>query len=149
MTTPTKKPFEKRYKTVVPVLRPDGMEPPASIDDVLSGEGHPDYLIARWLGRESFENLAAEERLDLGEYDERLVPIDEVNPTLADMLGRPVGDFDWFEFSGLGRLDQDKFDYFTAEIVWQCEEWLAAERAHLDALDAGDVEHLDDNAGGS
>lgn len=147
MTTP-KKPFEKRYKTVVPVLRPAGVAVFASIEDLLANEAVPDYMVARWLGRESFENLAADERLELVEYSERLVPVDEVNPTLADMLGRPVGDFEWFEFSGLGRLDQDKFDYFTAEFVWQCEEWLAAERAHLEALDAGDVEHLDDNAGG-
>lgn len=144
MTT-TKKPFEKRYKTVVPVLRPAGFLPPVSLEDILNGEGHPDYLIARWLGRESFENLAAEERLDLVEYAERLVPIEEVNPLLADMLGRPVGDFDWFEFSGLGRLDQDKFDYFSAEFVWKCEQWLDAKRAWLESCDA---EHLADNAGG-
>ena len=132
-------PFEKRYKTVVPVLRPAGVGKFASIDDLLAGEAIPDYQVARWLGRESFENLAAEERLDLVAYGERLVPLDEVNPTLADMLGRPVEDFEWFEFSGLGRLDQDKFDWFSAEFKWQCEEWLAAKRAWLESLDAQTV----------
>ena len=58
MTTP-KKPFEKRYKTVVPVLRPAGVAVFASIEDLLANEAVPDYMVARWLGRESFENLAA------------------------------------------------------------------------------------------
>lgn len=141
--------YEKHYKTVVPVLRPAGMEPPASLDDLLNGEGHPDYLVARWLGRESFEETAAGDRLELVEYAERLVPIADVNPLLAEHLGRPVGDFDWFEFSGLGRLDKDAFDWFAAEFVWNCEEWLAAERAHLEAVDAAGVEHQGDNAGGA
>lgn len=130
-------PYEKRYKTVVPVPRPVDVEPFASIDDMLAGEAVPEYMIARWLGRESFERTAAGDRLELVEYSERLVPIGEVNPVLADMLGAPVEEFEWFEFSGLGRLDQDAFDWFTAEFVWHCEEWLAAERAHFDALDAG------------
>lgn len=132
MTT-TKKPFEKRYKTVVPVPRPAGLEP---LVEIGGDDEHQDHAIARWLGRESFENTTADDRLDLVEYSERLVPIDEVDPRLADMLGRPVGDFDWFEFSGLGRLDQAAFDWFTAEFVWKCDEWLTAERAHFQALDA-------------
>ena len=144
MTT-AKKPFEKRYKTVVPVPRPDGHPPLVELVELGDANEHQDHTIARWLGRESFENLAAEDRLDLVEYAERLVPIEEVNPLLADMLGRPVVDFDWFEFSGLGRLDQDKFDYFSAEFVWKCEQWLDAKRAWLESCDA---EHLADNAGG-
>lgn len=126
-------PYEKRYKTVVPVLRPDGIEPL----QVLGGDGeHLDYQTARWLGRESFEHTAANDRLDLVEYAERLVPITEVNPLLAETLGRPVEEFEWFEFSGLGRLDQVKFDWCAAEFKWWCTEWLAAERAYYDALDA-------------
>ncbi|ACB58180.1 minor tail protein [Mycobacterium phage Jolene] len=144
MTTPTpKKPFEKRYKTVVPVKRPAGVEPLTELGAV---DEHPDYTMARWLGRESFENTAADDRLDLVEYAERLVPLDEVDPRLADMLGAPVEEFEWFEFSGLGRLDQDAFDYFSAEILWRHEQWLAAERAYLTARDA---ELLADNAGGA
>lgn len=138
---PAKKPIKKRYKTVVPIPLPAGMEQPADLEALLTSEGHPDILIARWLGRESFEKTAAGDRLDLVEYHERLIPPDEVDPRLADLVG-PLDGFIWFEFSGVGRLDQDKFDYFAAEFVWKCEEWLAAERAHLDALD---VEHLDDN----
>jgi hypothetical protein len=126
-----KRPFEKRYKTVVPIPLPAGYPRPTTIDDVLAGEGHPDLLTARWLARESFENTAAGDRLDLVEYGERIVPLDEVDPRLAEKVG-PLDGFVWFEFSGLGRLDQDKFDWFAAEFVWKCEEWLAAERAHLD-----------------
>lgn len=126
-------PYQKRYKTVVPILRPAGVEP---LTELGADDEHLDYTRARWLGRETFENTAADDRLDLIEYAERLVPIDEVNPLLSEQLGRPVGDFEWFEFSGLGQLDQDAFDYFAAEFKWNCDEWLAAERAHLTALDA-------------
>ncbi|ANU79735.1 minor tail protein [Mycobacterium phage Sneeze] len=143
MTTPTKKPFEKRYKTVVPVKRPADVEPLTELGAV---DEHPDYTMARWLGRESFENTVADDRLDLVEYAERLVPLDEVDPRLADMLGAPVEEFEWFEFSGLGRLNQDMFDWHSAEFVWRCEEWLAAERAYLTARDN---ELQADNAGGA
>lgn len=129
MTT-QKKPFEKRYKTVVPVPRPADREP---LVEIGGDDEHQDHAIARWLGRESFDNLAAEDRLELVEYSERVIPIDEVDPRLAELLGRPVDDFDWFEFSGLGRLNREAFDWFTAEIVWKCEEWLAAELAHREA----------------
>lgn len=125
--------FEKRYKTVVPVPRPGGVARLSA----LGGPREPVvYRIARWLGRESFENTAAGDRLDLVEYAERLVPITEVNPLLAEKLGRPVEDFEWFEFTGLGRLDQAKFDWFAAEFRWQCQQWLDAERAYFDAVDA-------------
>lgn len=124
--------YEKRYKTVVPIPRPAGVNRLT----VLGGDDeHQDYTLARWLGRESFENTAASDRLDLVEYGERLVALDDVNPRLAEQLGRPIDEFEFFEFSGLGRLDQDKFDWFTAQFSWQCEEWLAAEKAHYDALD--------------
>lgn len=136
MTIPKKKPFEKRYRTVVPIPLPAGYPRPATMDDLLTGEGHPDIILARWLGRESFENTAAGDRLDLVEYSERLVPLEDVDPRLADMIG-PIDGFIWFEFSGLGRLDQDKFDWFAAEFVYHCEEWLTAERVYLESLDAG------------
>ncbi|AYD84606.1 hypothetical protein SEA_PAITO_21 [Mycobacterium phage Paito] len=139
MTTPTKKPFEKRYKTVVPVPRPAGVEP---LTELGAADEHQDYRITRWLGRESFENTAADDRLELVEYAERLVPIDEVDPRLAEMLGAPVEEFEWFEFSGLGRLNQDAFDWFAAEFRYHCEQWLEAERAHLNAGD----EHEDQGA---
>src|SRR6478735_9972719 len=129
---PAKRPFEKRYKTVVPIPLPVGVDRP----DTLGGDDeHQDFAIARWLGRESFERTAAGDRLDLVEYHERLIPLDQVDPRLAEVLG-PLDGFVWFEFSGLGRLDQAKFDWFAAEFQWNCDEWLRAEREHLDALDA-------------
>lgn len=124
--------YEKRYKSVVPIPRPAGREP---LTELGADDEHQDHTIARWLGRESFENTAAGDRLDLVEYAERVIPLDEVNPLLAEQLGRPVDDFDWLEFSGLGRLDRAKFDYFAAEFKWCCDEWLAAERAYLEQLD--------------
>ncbi|AKF14524.1 hypothetical protein SEA_CAMBIARE_22 [Mycobacterium phage Cambiare] len=143
MTAPAdataKKPFEKRYKTVVPVELPAGMERPATIDDLLTGEGEPTTMTARWLARESFEKLAAEDRLELVEYHEALIDPAAVPPKIVERMGRPADVFLWFEFSGLGRLNQDMFDWFAAEFVAHCDEWLAAERAHLAALD----EHQD------
>lgn len=139
--------YQKRYKTVVPIPRPAGVEP---LTELGGDDEHQDYTLARWLGRESFENTAAGDRLELVEYAERLVPLDELNPLLSEQLGRPIDDFEWFEFSGLGRLDQDLFDYFAAEFKWQCDEWLAAERAHRKALDAGGAdEHQGAIAGGA
>ncbi|QFG09975.1 minor tail protein [Mycobacterium phage Antsirabe] len=115
--------YEKRYKTVVPIPR----------GPVETRE--QDQAIARWLARESFENTVAGDRLELVEYEERQLAVEDIPPTMAELLGAPVDSFDWFEFSGLGRLNQDQFDYFAAEFKWKCDEWLAAERAHLAALD--------------
>ncbi|MCV7226052.1 hypothetical protein [Mycolicibacterium komossense] len=131
-TSPAKKPFEKRYKTVVPLIRGDR----PAVAELGADDEHQDVTTARWLGRESFENTVAHDRLVLIEYSERLIPIADVDPRLSEALGRPVGDFDWFEFSGLGRLDQAMFDWHAAEFVWNCDQWLAAERAHFEALDA-------------
>lgn len=136
--------FQKRYKTIVPILRPAGVDPLTELG--ADGE-HQDYAIARWLGRESFELTAAGDRLQLIEYTERLVSIDEVNPLLFEKLGRPVADFEWFEFSGVGELDQAAFDWFSAEFVWKCEQWLAAEREWLEA--AAEAEHLAVTTGGA
>lgn len=138
------KTYEKRYKTVVPIPLPDDTVRPATIDDMLAGEGHPDFLLARWLGRESFEETAAGDRLTIVEYSERLIPVDELDPRLAERLG-PLDRFVWFEFSGVGRLDVDAFNWFAAELAHNCEAWLEAERAHLD----GDVEDQGDDTGGN
>lgn len=129
--------FEKRYKTIVPVPRPGWPDsPPDRLTEMAGVDEHEDYRTARWLARESFEKTMAGDRLKMVEYEERLVPLEDVDPRLADSLG-PLDQFEWFEFSGLGRLDQDMFDWFAAEFRWQCDEWLAAEKAHLDAIDAG------------
>ncbi|AKF14458.1 minor tail protein [Mycobacterium phage FlagStaff] len=134
-----KKPFEKRYKTVVPVLLPAKMERPDTIEDLIGAEGEPSTMTARWLARESFEKLAAEDRLELVEYHERLIPPADIPPAVVEHLGdKPADAWLWFEFSGLGRLNQDMFDWFAAEFVARCDEWLAAERAYLTALDEHD-----------
>ncbi|QFG06025.1 minor tail protein [Mycobacterium phage Mercurio] len=131
--------YEKRYKTVVPIPLPDDTARPDTLDEAT----HPDFAIARWLGRESFENTAAGDRLAIVDYSERLIPLDELDPRLVERLG-PLDRFVWFEFAGVGRLDVDAFNWFAAEFTYNCEAWLEAEREHQDA---GDVEHQDD--GGS
>lgn len=138
------KTYEKRYKTVVPIPVPAGTDRPYTTADLAPGarEGHPDILLARWLGRESFENTAAGDRLTIVEYSERIIPLDELDPRLAEHVG-PLDRFVWFEFSGVGRLDVDAFNWFAAEFAHNCEVWLEAERAYLEA------EHQDDDAGGS
>lgn len=138
------KTYEKRYKAVVPIPLPADTERPDSIDELTPEAGHPDFVLARWLGRESFERTAAGDRLAIVEYSERLIPLDELDPRLAEHVG-PLDRFVWFEFSGVGRLDVDAFNWFAAEFVYNCEAWLEAERAFL----AGDDEHQDDDAGGS
>lgn len=105
--------YEKTYRTVVPV------EPGA------------DLGVVRWLARESFERKATVDALRIEAYDERQVPVDEIPPKAMEQLGRPLTDFEWFEFTGLGRLDQKLFDWLAAECGWrneQIRDWLAAER---------------------
>ncbi|AHJ86571.1 minor tail protein [Mycobacterium phage Jolie2] len=135
------KEYTKRYKTVVPIPLPADTVRPATIDDVTPEAGHPDFVLARWLGRESFENTAEGDRLTIVEYHERIVPLDELDPRLIEHVG-PLDRFVWFEFSGVGRLDVDAFNWFAAEFVWNCDEWLAAERAWLEA--GGDDEDQDE-----
>jgi hypothetical protein len=91
-----------------------------------------DVTVARWLARESFEKKAASDGLHIIEYSEREVGVDEIPPKAMEQLGQPLTDFVWFEFTGLGELDQDLFDWLSAECAWrndQIRDWLAAEKA--------------------
>lgn len=138
--------YTKRYKTVAPIPLPADTLRPATIDEAT----HPDFAIARWLGRESFENTAAGDRLAIVDYAERIIPPAEVDPRLAEYLG-PLDRFVWFEFSGVGRLDVDAFNWFAAEFVWNCEEWLAAEAKYAGEVDdwlRAEREHQGDNPAG-
>lgn len=105
--------YERRYRTVVPI------------------ELGADVELGRWLARESFEKKAASDGLNIVDYSEREVPVDDIPPKVLEQLGRPLTDFTWFEFSGTGRLNQELFDWLSAECAWrndQVREWLAAER---------------------
>lgn len=105
--------YEKTYRTVVPV------------------EHDADHDQLMWLARESFEKTAASDGLSIVEYGEREVPVSEIPPETEELLGRALTDFIWFEFTGLGRLDEELMDWFTAECAWknsQLKEWVAAER---------------------
>lgn len=105
--------YERKYRTIVPVERGADLE------------------VARWLARESFETKATGDGLEIVEYGERDVAVDEIPPKALEQLGRPLTDFDWFEFSGTGRLNQELFDWLSAECAWrndQMRKWLGAER---------------------
>lgn len=82
--------FTRRYRTIV------WLEPDAALADV---------ELVRWLARESFDRKAADEFLTLVEYNESPLPADEVPPKLAELLGRPVSDFNWLEFTGVARAE--------------------------------------------
>lgn len=104
--------YEKRYRTLVPV------------------EVGADHDVARWLARESFEKTVAADCLELFDYTERVVAVEDVPPKAFEFLGRPPTDFVWYEFSGVGRLNRPVFDWLTAETAWrtgQVRAWLDAE----------------------
>lgn len=105
--------YERQYRTVVPI------------------ELGADVQVARWLARESFEKRAISDGLNIVSYAEREVPVDEIPPKALGQLGRPLTDFMWFEFSGVGRLNKELFDWLSAECAWrnkQVKAWLGAER---------------------
>lgn len=105
--------YQKQYRTIVPV------------------ELGADIALARWLARESFEKRAASDCLQIVNYSERQVPVDELPPKAMEQLGRPLTDYDWYEFSGVGQLDKALFDYLSAELVWrksQARDQAAAEK---------------------
>lgn len=93
-----------------------------------------DRQVMSWLARESAETKLAGDGLEVVEYSEREVPVEEVPPkSLKQMLelGLAAEDFVWFEYSGLGRVNQPVLDWLTAECVWrndQIRRWLGAER---------------------
>lgn len=104
--------YQKRYRTIVPVEH--GLDPD----------------VARWLARESFENRATSDGVQLIDYSEREVSVEEIPPKVLKQLGRPLTDFAWLEFTGTGKLDKDLFDWLSAEYAWtndQIRAWLAAE----------------------
>lgn len=107
--------YQKQYRTIVPV------------------EHGLDHDQARWLARESFEKRAAADALNIADadYTERQVPVDEIPPKVLEQLGRPLTDFDFFEFTAIGRLNQELFDWLSAECAHnndQIRVWLAAEK---------------------
>lgn len=77
--------YEKRYSTIVP-LEPD-----------------TDRDLALWLARETFERKASDDMLTIVEFDHREVPTDELPPKVEKQLGRPLTDFVWIEYTGVGR----------------------------------------------
>jgi hypothetical protein len=109
---------EKRYRVLVPV------------------EHGADLDVLRWLERESFEKTATSDSMQLVEYSERTVPVESIDPKIVEQLGRPATDFDWFEFTGLGRMDEALFGWLSAECAWRTEQigaWLSAESQYTRA----------------
>jgi len=109
---------EKIYRVIVPV------------------ENGADLEVLRWLERESFEKRATADSLQIVDYTERSVSVEDINPKAVEQLGRPATDFDWFEFTGVARLDESLFDWLSAECAWYTEQisaWLAAESDYVRA----------------
>lgn len=100
-----------------------------------------DVDVVRWLARESFEIAAAGDGMEILDdtYTERKVPISEVPKEFADLLGRPVTDFDWYEFRAVGQVNEAVFDWLSAENLWQYDEYLKAEKAWQDEARAASV----------
>lgn len=76
--------YRKTYRTVIPV------EPGTDRDVLL------------WLTRESFERKAEADALRIVEFSHRPVAADDLPPKAEKQLGRPLTDFEWFEFTGVG-----------------------------------------------
>lgn len=88
-------PYERTYKSVLPIEHGTNLE------------------VARWLARESFEKKATADCLEIVEYAERDVPLNEIPPKAMQQLGRPLSDFTWHEFTALARVSQDLVDSLT------------------------------------
>lgn len=108
-------PYRKTYRTLVPI------------------EKGADVQVARWLARESFETTATNDGVKIVEYAERDVPVAEATavmdaayrnrgdhpPAVITLMGKTLDQFDWFEFSGVGEMDQEWFDWLAAEDEWK------------------------------
>ncbi|AAD17590.1 hypothetical protein TM4_22 [Mycobacterium phage TM4] len=77
--------YQKSYRTVVP------LEPGTDRD------------VALWLVRESFERKAEGDALVLVEFAHRDVDAADLPPKAEKQLGRPLTDFEFVEYTGVGR----------------------------------------------
>jgi hypothetical protein len=79
-------PYQKRYRTVIPVLK--GL----TLDQELV-----------WLTRESFDRKAATDALVIVEFtDLGTVPAEDIPPKAEKQLGKPATEFVWRVFEGVG-----------------------------------------------
>lgn len=67
----------------------------------------------RWLQREAFERLAAGASLKIVDYSERQVPIEDLPPSAAKPLKRPLADFECYEFVGVAEVDHEAVAAFA------------------------------------
>lgn len=87
-----------------------------------------------WLAAEAAHQKMASDGYEIVEYQQREVPFDEV--PIASVkhllsLGLNPDDYEWFEVSGVGRVNRPVLDWLVAECKWQGEQlklWVAAER---------------------
>ncbi|AXH46862.1 minor tail protein [Mycobacterium phage Aminay] len=77
--------YTKEYSTIVPLQAGD------------------DRDLALWLARESFDRQAAGDALVLVDFGHREISPDDVPPKVEKQLGRPVTDFTWIQYTGMGR----------------------------------------------
>ncbi|ALF00456.1 minor tail protein [Mycobacterium phage BoostSeason] len=77
--------YTRTYSTIVPL------------------EPGTDRELALWLARESFERKAEGDALVLVEFEHRDVDPDDLPPKAEKQLGRPLTDFEFVEYTGVGR----------------------------------------------
>ncbi|AFN37721.1 minor tail protein [Mycobacterium phage MacnCheese] len=90
-------PYTKTLATVVPL----------TVDD--------DLDTARWLARESFENKAAAHGLQIVEYSESVLALDEIPPKAADHLPLPLSAYTFHRFVGTARVNETLLKWCQAE----------------------------------
>ncbi|AEK09837.1 minor tail protein [Mycobacterium phage Pixie] len=90
-------PYTKIYRTVLPL------------------EAEHDVEQARWLTRESFERKAAQHGLQIVDYTERVLGLDEIPPKAADHLPLPLSAYTFHEFVGTAQVNQTLLQWCQAE----------------------------------
>lgn len=65
---------------------------------IIPAEPNTDLTVMRWLVRESFERKASSDLLRITSYTESVVPPEDIAPTVAKELGKPVDYYQWFRF---------------------------------------------------
>lgn len=65
---------------------------------IIPAEPDTDLTVMRWLVRESFERKAGSDLLRITSYAESTVPPDDIAPTVAEQLGKPIDFYQWFRF---------------------------------------------------
>lgn len=79
--------YQKKYQTTIPIPR----------DEPVDGD------VVVWLTRESFNRAAEADALTIVQFNDLgEVAAEDIPPKVEEQLGRPVWDFCWRSFEGIG-----------------------------------------------